>query len=172
MIEAQKLWRLDRSSVYLNHGSFGPPPRAVVLEQRRFKRACDREPMLFFVRQLELFWNAARRELANFVGCLPEDMVFCENATAGMNHIARFFPLQPDDEVLLNDHEYGVVKRSGNESAAKLLPFIAKCNFRYLSRVLPKSSMHFVVQSPSNEVDRSQPHYITDGHHASSKGNL
>ncbi len=141
MIEAQKLWRLDRSSVYLNHGSFGPPPRAVVLEQRRFKRACDREPMLFFVRQLERFWNAARRELANFVGCLPEDMVFCENATAGMNHIARFFPLQPDDEVLLNDHEYGVVKKIWQR----------KC--REASAVYREMQLPLPVESTSQIVD-------------------
>jgi isopenicillin-N epimerase len=67
--------------------------------------------MDFLVRQLEPAWHAARRRLAQFVQCDEADLIFVENATAGMNIVASSFSLQPDDEVLLTDHEYGAVLR-------------------------------------------------------------
>lgn len=67
--------------------------------------------MDFFVRELEPAWRAARASLAEFVGAPPDDLIFVENATAGMNLVAQSFPLARGDEVLLNDHEYGAVFR-------------------------------------------------------------
>lgn len=67
--------------------------------------------MDFFVREYEPAWHAARESLAQFVQCDPADLVFVENATAGMNVVASSFRLQPNDEVLLTDHEYGAVLR-------------------------------------------------------------
>jgi isopenicillin-N epimerase len=67
--------------------------------------------MDFFVRQLEPAWRAARDKLAAFVGATPGNLIFVENATLGMNVVADSFPLTAGDEVLLTDHEYGVVQR-------------------------------------------------------------
>lgn len=67
--------------------------------------------MDFLVRQYESAWHAARVTLAEFVHCDAADLVFVENATAGMNVVASSFRLQPGDEVLLTDHEYGAVLR-------------------------------------------------------------
>jgi isopenicillin-N epimerase len=104
-------WELCPRTTYLNHGSFGPPLVAVRSAQREWQDRANRQPMDFFVRQLEPAWRSARAVLAEFVGCYEGDLVFCENATAAMNHIASFFPLAGGDEVLLTDHEYGVTKR-------------------------------------------------------------
>lgn len=67
--------------------------------------------MDFFVRRLEEAWDEAAARLASFVGAEARDLVFVPNATAGMNIVARSCPLEPDDEVLLTDHEYGAVRR-------------------------------------------------------------
>ena len=104
-------WRFPDGVTYLNHGSFGPPPLAVREARRTWMERLDDQPMDFFVRQFEPAWFAARRRLAQLVGTGEANLVFVENATAGMNVVADSFPLSPGDEVLLTDHEYGAVKR-------------------------------------------------------------
>jgi isopenicillin-N epimerase len=49
----------------------------------------------------------ARAELAAFVGAPADDLVFFQNATTGVNIAARALDLQPGDEVLATNLEYG-----------------------------------------------------------------
>jgi isopenicillin-N epimerase len=49
----------------------------------------------------------ARAELAAFVGAPVDDLVFFQNATTGVNIAARALDLQPGDEVLATNLEYG-----------------------------------------------------------------
>jgi isopenicillin-N epimerase len=104
-------WLLSPDTIYLNHGSFGPPPTHVRDARQHWQSLMDQQPMDFFVRRLEPAWRAARDRLAAFVGAPPGDLIFVENATVGMNIVADSFPLARGDEVLLTDHEYGAVKR-------------------------------------------------------------
>jgi isopenicillin-N epimerase len=104
-------WRLREDTTYFNHGSFGPPPEPVRQARAAWQARLDQQPMDFLVRQLEPAWHDARRRLAVLVGTSPEHLVFATNATAAMNVVAASFSLAPGDEVLLNDHEYGAVRR-------------------------------------------------------------
>ncbi len=104
-------WRIRPGTIYLNHGSFGPPPEPVRQARLEWIRRLDEQPMDFFCRELEPAWHAARDKLAAFIGASPADMIFVENATVGMNIVADSFPLRAGDEVLLTDHEYGAVQR-------------------------------------------------------------
>ncbi len=109
--EIARQWQIRPDTTYLNHGSFGPPPEPVRAARRRWIEAAESQPMDFFVRQLEPAWLAARDKLAAFVGTSGANLIFVENATAGMNIVADSFPLAAGDEVLLTDHEYGAVRR-------------------------------------------------------------
>lgn len=104
-------WELSPDVTYLNHGSFGPPPKPVQVARRSWQDRLYRQPMDFFMRQYEEAWFSSRRCLAEFVGTDERNLVFVENATAAMNVVANSFPLRPGDEVLLTDHEYGAVVR-------------------------------------------------------------
>ncbi len=106
-----ELWRFDRNVTYLNHGSFGAVPNTLRFDQQRVRERCENEPMNFLTRELEPSWFDARFKLAVWLGTAPENIAFCENATAGMNEISHWFPLSKDDEVVMNDHEYGAVRR-------------------------------------------------------------
>jgi isopenicillin-N epimerase len=104
-------WALRAGTIYLNHGSFGPPPRAVQAARQAWQWQLDAQPMDLFVRRFAAQWFAARSTLAAFVGAAAEDVILVENATAAMNLVAAHVVLRPGDEVVLTDHEYGAVRR-------------------------------------------------------------
>jgi isopenicillin-N epimerase len=98
---------LDPKLIFLNHGSFGACPREVFALFQHWQLELERNPVEFLGRRsAELLWQA-RQRLAGYVGARPEDLVFVPNATTGVNIVARSLALQPGDEVLGTDHEYG-----------------------------------------------------------------
>jgi isopenicillin-N epimerase len=104
-------WDIDPGVTYLNHGSFGPSPRVVREARQRWSEELERNPMEFFVRRQEALLDEASRELGQFLGCRSENLAFVPNATVAMNIVAENTKLEPGDEVLLNNHEYGAVIR-------------------------------------------------------------
>ncbi len=104
-------WNVRPGTTYLNHGSFGIPPRPVREARRKWIDEADSQPMDMFVRQFagEIF--KVREQLAKFVGTTARDLVLVENATFGMNVVAESWALKPGDQVILNAHEYGAVRR-------------------------------------------------------------
>ncbi|MFT7632822.1 MAG: isopenicillin-N epimerase [Mariniblastus sp.] len=128
-------WQLRPDTVYLNHGSFGLQPNCVRLARRGWIDRLDEQPMDFYLRQMEDAMLQARQTVAAFVGTTAENLVFVDNATYGMNVVARSFSLKPDDEVIINDHEYGAVhriwQRACDESGATLV--VAKLPERFES---------------------------------------
>ena len=57
-------WGLDPGVAYLNHGSFGACPRAVLEHQRALQAELEREPIDFLVKSLPARLAAARASLA------------------------------------------------------------------------------------------------------------
>jgi len=112
-------WNIAPDAVYLNHGSFGPPPDVVRECQQQWKAELDSQPMRFFLRQMPDALLQARRKIASLVGAGCGNLVLIENSTYGMNIVANSFPLSAGDEVLLNDHEYGAVNRIWNRRCSQ-----------------------------------------------------
>lgn len=100
---------LDPDVTFLNHGSFGACPRTVFERYQEWQLELERQPVLFLARRLEGLLAEARGALADYVHCDPDDLVFVPNATAGVNVAAWPSGLQPGDEVLTTDLEYGAL---------------------------------------------------------------
>lgn len=54
----------------------------------------------------------ARQELAQYLNVNPEDLVYFTNPTTAINMVARSLNLQPGDEILTTNHEYGAMDRT------------------------------------------------------------
>ena len=113
------LWSLDPSVTFLNHGSFGACPKPVLEEQARLRALMEREPVTFLYREFEERWDEARRALAGFLSCTPENLVFVPNATAGVNTVLRSLPLKPGDELLVTDQEYNACRNALDVTAER-----------------------------------------------------
>ena len=112
------LWCLDPSVTYLNHGSFGACPSAVLEAQSSLRMEMEREPVDFLLAILPARLDVAREALAAFVGAAPEDLVFVPNATAGVNAVLRSLSLAPGDELLLTNHTYAACRKTVDYVAA------------------------------------------------------
>src|SRR5687768_4077089 len=72
----------------------------------------EREPVRFFVRELEPLLDDARRSLASFLGADVEGLAFVPNATAGVNAVLRSLDLDKFDELLVTTHEYNASRNT------------------------------------------------------------
>lgn len=125
------LWWLDKQIAFLNHGSFGACPKAVLDFQNELRLRLEREPVAFMVRELEPLLDKARAALAKFVGAKSSDLVFVRNATSGVNAVLRSLNFSAGDEILVTDHEYNacrnvvdfVAQRSGARVVIARIPF-------------------------------------------------
>ena len=65
----------------------------------------ERSPDVWF-RCLNELLLKNRDRLANFINCHPEDVVFAENVTEGINDVMWSLPLTKDDGVLVTSVGY------------------------------------------------------------------
>ena len=134
-------WGLDEGIAYLNHGSFGACPRTVLVAQQDFRDRMEREPVQFFVRDLEAMLDTAREELAAFIGADPAGLAFVPNATTGVSTVLRSLRFEPEDELLTTNHAYNACRNS--------LDFVAAaCNARVEVAEVP-----FPIRRPQQVID-------------------
>lgn len=102
------LFLLDPTVTFLNHGSFGATPRVVFETYQRWQLELERQPVEFLGRRHDCLLDDARARLAEYLHVPDVDnLVYVMNATWGVNVVARSIMLQPGDEILSTNHEYG-----------------------------------------------------------------
>jgi len=105
---------LDKSITYLNHGSFGACPKPIFEEYQRLQLELEKEPVQFITKKSLAYLKVAKKKLANYIGCQPEDFFFTPNPTVAVNTILRSLNLQDGDEILSTNHEYGAMDKTWN----------------------------------------------------------
>ncbi|SPE61270.1 hypothetical protein SBV1_620042 [Verrucomicrobia bacterium] len=118
-------WLLAPGTVFLNHGSFGACPKAILERQAALRLEMEAEPVQFLWRRYEERLEPARAALARFIGARPRDVVFVTNATVGVNAVVRSLRLRRGDELLTTNHDYNachnVLLAAAREARAKVV---------------------------------------------------
>lgn len=103
---------LQPDITYLNFGSFGACPKPVFQRYQQFQLELEQEPVQFMMRHGPRYLEASREALAQYVHCDAADLVFVTNPSYAINIIAKSLHLQPGDEILSTNLEYGAVDRT------------------------------------------------------------
>ncbi len=146
-------WSLDPTIAFLNHGSYGACPLPVLEAQQRLRSQLEQQPLRFFMREYEALLDAARSQLAAFVGADADELVFVPNATTGVNTVLRSaysstqersLSFNPGDELLTTNHEYNacrnaldfVASRTGAKVVVATIPFPLKSPTQVIEAVM------------------------------------
>lgn len=105
---------LNPEITFLNHGSFGACPKPIYEEYQKFQRMLEAEPVQFFVKTGPELIDISKQALADYVSCDKNDLVYVTNPTTGLNMVIRSLELNPEDEILTTNHEYGALDRTWN----------------------------------------------------------
>lgn len=147
---------LDPEITYLNHGSFGACPKPIFEDYQRWQLELEKEPVQFITKKAFGYLQQSKDALSNYIGCDSEDFFFTPNPTFAINVIMRSLILEPGDEILASDHEYGAMDRTWNfyckKSGAKYvkqqiaLPIVSKEETlrQFWSGYTPKTKVVFL----------------------------
>jgi isopenicillin-N epimerase len=136
-----ELWGLNPDIAFLNHGSFGACPLPVLEYQHQLQAELDGESMYFLIRKLQPLIDQSREILGQTIGADPRDLVFVQNATAGVNAVLRSLEFQPGDEILTTSHEYNACRNVAAYVAGR-------CGAKVVEITLP-----IPVESPEQVVE-------------------
>lgn len=112
-------WKLDEEMVFLNHGSFGATPTAILEKQRELQLKAESELVRFYVRELYGLYMTSLERTAKFIGAKAHNLVFIKNTTMGVNTIFHSLRLHEGDEVLSHSHAYGACSNALNYYAER-----------------------------------------------------
>lgn len=106
---------LEPGTAFLNHGSFGATPRAVLAAAERWRKRMEANPDRFLRYELPGALRRSAAALAQFLKAKERDLVFVENATTGVNAVLRSLEFRPGDEILSTTHTYNAVRQTIRE---------------------------------------------------------
>jgi isopenicillin-N epimerase len=186
----QELWSLNNNLVFLNHGSFGACPKAVLAAQQNLRSQLEQDPVNFFGRNWEPLIDNARSKLAAFINADVQDLVFVPNATTGVNSVLRSLKFSPDDEILTTNHEYNacrnalnfIASRTGARVVVAQVPFpvespqqviaavinkvSSKTKLALVDHVTSQTGLIFPIQQLVQELQARGVETLVDGAHA------
>ncbi len=186
----RKQFLLDPEVIFLNHGSFGATPKPVFETYQDWQRKLEKQPVEFLDREFHGNIRTARIRLGATLGADPRNLAYIPNATFGVNIVARSLNLDPGDEILTSDHEYGacdnIFSFLSHKQGIKLvrqhiplpLPSPEKIlelfwegvtdqtRLVFLSQITSSTAVRFPIESICNRANDAGILVLIDGAHA------
>ncbi len=130
---------LNPDITFLNFGSYGACVKPVFELYQKLQLDLEAEPVQFIAFNGPVNLRRSREALAAYVHCDTDDVVYVTNPSYAVNIIAKSFTLDPGDEVLSTNIEYGACDRTWNYYCEKArakyvrqhveLPLVSKGKF-------------------------------------------
>jgi isopenicillin-N epimerase len=152
---------LNPEITFLNHGSFGACPKPIFEDYQQWQLQLERDPVQFITKKNAAALKAAREALGAYVSCAADDLVFTPNPSYAINIIAKNLVLEPGDEILTTDLEYGAMNRTWDYYCEKAgavfrkqkisLPLTSKAAFvaDFFAGLTPRTKAIFISQITS-----------------------
>jgi isopenicillin-N epimerase len=105
---------LNPNITFLNFGSYGAGVKPVFDLYQKLQRDLEADPIQFIAFNGPVNLRRSREALASYVHCDTDDIVYVTNPSYAVNIVAKNFKLNPGDEVLSTNIEYGACDRTWN----------------------------------------------------------
>lgn len=132
---------LNPEVAYLNFGSYGACPKPIFENYQQWQRELEAEPCQFMNVTGPEYLKKSRAALAAFLNCDADDVVYVTNPSYAVNIVGKSLDLQPGDEVLSTDIEYGACDRTWKY-------YCQKTGAKYV-----RQHIHFPVQSKEQIIE-------------------
>jgi isopenicillin-N epimerase len=151
------LFQLNPEVTFLNFGSFGACPRSIFDRYQTYQKELEYEPVQFILNKGIKYLEQSRIALGQYIGCSEKDIVYVPNPSYAVNLVMRAVDLQPGDEILTTDLEYGACEKTLDYICKKAEATLVK-----VPTILPISSKEeFVNQFVSYFSDRTKMVFIS-----------
>ena len=108
----KNLFLLDKEITFLNFGSFGACPKEIFDDYINWQYLLEKEPVQYITVDGYSYLKKSREALATSINCDAEDLVFVPNPTHAFNILAKNLFLNPGDEILTTNLEYGAMDKT------------------------------------------------------------
>lgn len=107
------LFLLQKDIAFLNFGSFGACPKPIFADYQKWQLELETEPAQFIQVNGPNYLKQSREALAKYINCADaDDLVYVSNPSYATNIVAKNWKLEPGDEILTTDLEYGAADRA------------------------------------------------------------
>jgi len=154
--DIQQAFTLDRTIINLNNGGCCPSPRVVHEAFKRYLDESNQAPVYYMWQVLEPNIESVRRRIAAEFGASAEEIAITRNASEALQIAQLGIDLQPGDEVVTTNQDYGRMLDTWDARARRHGITVKKISFpvpppsmddladRLLSAVGPKTKViHF-----------------------------
>jgi selenocysteine lyase/cysteine desulfurase len=145
--DIQRAFDADRTMINLNNGGVCPSPTHVLEAMIRDLRFSNELPVLHMWSVLEPRIESVRRDLAADFGCDPEELAITRNASEALETLIFGMDLQPGDEVLVTNQNYGRMLTSWDTRTRRHGVVLKKVSFK-----VPPTSQEYLVDVFRNAI--------------------
>lgn len=108
------LFLINPKITFLNFGSFGACPKPIFEDLQKWQLELETEPVQFMTVTGFQYLKKSREALSLYIHCDADDLVYTPNPSYAMSIITKSLKLNPGDEILTTDLEYGAMDKSWN----------------------------------------------------------
>jgi isopenicillin-N epimerase len=112
MQHLKKHFLLRDDITFLNFGSFGACVKPVFERYQQYQLELEQEPVQFIMVNGLTYLEKSREALGKYLNCDKDDLVYVTNPSYAVNAIAKSYNLQPRDEILSTNLEYGACDKT------------------------------------------------------------